>query len=76
MKGVIRIGSRLIATRLDRVLCRGVKLDQAIDGRSTTAAGAACSACLAHLVPAPSAGIDTTTNRVIIDRMTVAHQHD
>jgi len=69
------VTSSAIAARRDRVLRGAVKLDQTIDGGPTTAARTASAARFAHLVPAPRAGIDATTNRVIVDRMTVAHQH-
>jgi hypothetical protein len=66
----------LVAARFDRVLRRAMKLDEPIDVRPTTAARAACTAGFPHLVTASCARIDASPNRVVVDRMAVANQHD
>lgn len=52
-----------------------MQLDETVDVWSATAACAACTARFSNLVTASCACIDTSSNRVIVDRMAVANQH-
>ena len=64
------------AAGFDRVLRIAVQFDQPIDRRAATAAAAARAAGLSDLVAATSAGVDASSNRVVVDCVAVAHQHD
>jgi len=53
-----------------------MEIDQPIDGWGATTARASGAAGLADLIPTPRAVVDASPNRVVVDCVAVANEHD